>query len=135
MQSLKRVTLGLAILIFGGGLSVAGGATANASTAPVATAATQVMACKSGHGEGELWSPAGRNIGATKTWKCDGHGGYNGNFQWVKADDNVWAEMLVNWESGRTEHKKMTFGKKYTYKGAYSVYIRACDSTGCGGWW
>lgn len=26
-------------------------------------------------------------------------------------------------------------GKKYTYKGARSVYMRACDSSGCAGWW
>lgn len=93
------------------------------------------MACKSGHADAELWSPKGRNIGVYKSWKCDGHGGYNGTFYDWKAEDGVWTQMRVNWESGRVEQKKMKFGKKYTYKGARSVYMRACDSSGCAGWW
>ncbi|MGW3511597.1 hypothetical protein [Streptomyces sp. NPDC000994] len=103
--------------------------------AHAATADTTATACKSGHGVGELWSPKGRNIGVEKNWKCDGHGGYNGKFRWWKSDDGVWAQMLIKWESGRREQKKMKFGKQYTYKGAYGVYMRACDSSGCGGWW
>ncbi|MEV5009845.1 hypothetical protein ACIQFZ_21480 [Streptomyces sp. NPDC093064] len=103
--------------------------------AHAATADTTAAACKSGHGVGELWSPKGRNIGVEKNWKCDGHGGYNGKFRWWKSEDGVWAQMLIKWESGRREQKKMKFGKLYTYKGAYGVYMRACDSSGCGGWW
>ncbi|WP_280701181.1 hypothetical protein [Kitasatospora sp. GP82] len=85
--------------------------------------------------EGELWSPKGLNVGVWKTWNSDGHGGYSGQFQWVKSDNGVWVQMRITWESGRLEQKNMTFGKLYSYNGAYDVYMRACDSSGCGGWW
>jgi hypothetical protein len=90
---------------------------------------------RDGHASAEIWSPKDRGIAVEKWWKCDGHGGYNGKLRWWGTEDGASAEMRINWESGRRTQKHMTLGKVYTYKGARSVYIRACDSSGCGGWW
>ncbi|WP_171908807.1 hypothetical protein [Streptomyces nanshensis] len=44
-------------------------------------------------------------------------------------------QRKVYWESGRVTHKKMKFGKDYPYRGARSVYMRACDNVSCSRWW
>lgn len=131
---MKTISTRLSVLV--GIATLTLGALAVPTThAATPTSGAAVTACKKHSAVGELWSPQGRNIGVEKTWKCDGHGGYNGTFRWWKAEDHVWAQMRVNWESGRRTQKKMKFGKLYTYKGAKSVYMRACDSSGCAGWW
>ncbi len=43
--------------------------------------------------------------------------------------------MRITRESGGLEQKNMTFGKLYHHNGAHDVHLRACDSSGCGGWW
>ncbi|MFB9836051.1 hypothetical protein [Actinoallomurus acaciae] len=132
-----RIVSAALAFVSAGTLALAGTGMADASSKAAASGQDGVRpaACKSGHADAELWSPKGRNIGVYKSWKCDGHGGYNGTFYDWKADNGVWTQMRVHWESGRLEQKKMKFGKHYTYKGAYSVYLRACDSSGCAGWW
>ncbi|MFC4055315.1 hypothetical protein ACFOY4_36980 [Actinomadura syzygii] len=117
---------------------------ASAGTSTGSTLATvtkqrdiRAMACRNGKASTDLWSPRGLNVGVDKKWRCDGRGGYNGSFFWGKRDDHVWVVYRINWESGRRTQKKMVWRRKkpYTYKGARSVYLRACDSSGCGRWW
>ncbi|MFD9691570.1 hypothetical protein ACFXPX_05330 [Kitasatospora sp. NPDC059146] len=107
---------------------------ASAALTAAVGAGTAAAAPKSG-ADVNLWSPKGFKAGVEKSWTGDGHKGYNGQFAWLTRSGSVWVEVRISWESGGLEQKKVTFGKQYSYKGAYEVYLRACDSSGCGGWW
>ncbi|GLW66408.1 hypothetical protein Arub01_46520 [Actinomadura rubrobrunea] len=112
--------------------------------APAETAAAtgesvgdRVMACRSGSAATELYSPAKWYVGVEKSWRCVGRHVYNGRLRRVVASPpgRVWAEMYIRWQSGRVTHKRMKLGKRYVYRGAHGVSIRACDAYGCSRWW
>lgn len=124
-------------------MALTGTSTANASTSHTGPLTVTTTAGRTGEmmspkasAYTELWSPAGLGVSIWKTWNSDGNGGYSGKFEWdSRQTSGVWAEMQVSWESGSLERKTMILGHVYSYNGAYSVYMRACDSSGCGGWW
>ncbi|WP_306317077.1 MULTISPECIES: hypothetical protein [unclassified Streptomyces] len=132
MSARSRIALATAAAVLGTGLAAASADQATAS--PHAGSTGSVDATARWHVK-TLHSPRDLTADVGKTWHKDGRGGYNGHLKWAGAWGHPSVQMRVNWESGRRTQKKMKFGKTYVYRGAWSVYMRACDSTGCGKWW
>lgn len=75
-----------------------------------------------------LWTPGGRSAQVHKTWYSQGGGQYRGSWGTDSHSSGVTLYGSFDGFVGRVAWSG-------TYSGVAHFYLKACDSSGCSGWW
>ncbi|MFJ9469268.1 hypothetical protein [Streptomyces caniferus] len=133
----KHLVVAVATAMLVGGVAVAAPARAVNGSAR-STAPPSVLAAPAAKGSTTLWIH-GKGVRVWKTWYHHRGGGYDGHFGATSVPRGTYAFAEINWNSGRHTIVPVKVHTTHVYRGAKSVYLRACvwerNNLWCGSPW